>query len=104
MDLLVSQLYESQVLSQYLKCLKIINGTIFSRRLTGLKHYFITLKFKAMLRWTVIFLIIAIAAAVLGFTGIASGAASIARILFFIFIVLFLISLISGKSLKKSGV
>ena len=38
-----------------------------------------------MLRWTVIFLIIAIIAAIFGFGGVASGAASIAKILFFHF-------------------
>jgi uncharacterized membrane protein YtjA (UPF0391 family) len=54
-----------------------------------------------MLRWTVIFLIIALVAAVFGFFGIAAGAASIAKILFFIFIVLFLISLIAGR---RSGI
>ena len=47
-----------------------------------------------MLRWTLIFLIIAIIAGAFGFFGIAAGAAEIAKILFFIFIVLFLISLI----------
>jgi uncharacterized membrane protein YtjA (UPF0391 family) len=50
-----------------------------------------------MLRWTVIFLIVAIIAAVFGFGGIAAGAAGIAKVLFFIFIVLFLISLIGGR-------
>ncbi|HZH01252.1 MAG TPA: DUF1328 domain-containing protein, partial [Flavisolibacter sp.] len=40
-----------------------------------------------MLRWTVIFLVVAIIAAIFGFGGIASGAASIAKILFFIFLV-----------------
>lgn len=49
-----------------------------------------------MLRWTIIFLVIALIAALLGFTGIASGAAAIAKIFFYIFIVLFLISLIAG--------
>jgi uncharacterized membrane protein YtjA (UPF0391 family) len=57
---------------------------------------FIHLKFFTMLRWTVIFLVVAIIAAIFGFTGIAAGAASIAKILFFIFIILFLISLIAG--------
>lgn len=47
-----------------------------------------------MLTWVLIFLGIAIVAAVFGFTGIAVQAAGIAKILFFIFIVLFLISLI----------
>ena len=47
-----------------------------------------------MLSWSVTFLIIAIFAAVFGFTGIAAGAASIAKILFFIFVALFFLSLI----------
>ena len=50
-----------------------------------------------MLRWTVIFLIIAIIAAIFGFGGIAAGATDIARILFFIFLVLFILSLIRGR-------
>jgi uncharacterized membrane protein YtjA (UPF0391 family) len=50
-----------------------------------------------MLRWTLIFLVIAIIAAIFGFGNIAAGATSIARILFFIFIVLFLLSLIRGR-------
>lgn len=48
----------------------------------------------AMLRWALIFLIVAIIAAVFGFGGIATTAAGIAQILFVIFIVLFLASLI----------
>jgi uncharacterized membrane protein YtjA (UPF0391 family) len=48
-----------------------------------------------MLKWTVIFLIVAIIAGVLGFGGIAAGAAGIAKILFFVFLVLFVLSLIS---------
>lgn len=54
-----------------------------------------------MLRWAVIFFIIAIVAAVLGFGGIAEGAASIAQVLFFIFVVLFLLALIFGATLFK---
>lgn len=50
-----------------------------------------------MLRWTVIFLIVAIVAAIFGFGGIASGAASIAKFIFFLFLVLFVISLFSGS-------
>ena len=51
-----------------------------------------------MLNWSVTFFIIAIIAAVLGFTGIASGAASIAKILFGIFLVLFIVSLFFRRS------
>jgi uncharacterized membrane protein YtjA (UPF0391 family) len=49
-----------------------------------------------VLRWAIAFFIIAILAAVLGFTGISVAAAGIAKILFYIFIVLFLISLVGG--------
>ena len=55
------------------------------------------LKIKLMLRWTIIFLVIAIIAAIFGFGGIAAGAAGIAKILFFIFLVLFVLSLIAGR-------
>ncbi len=47
-----------------------------------------------LLQWTLIFLVVAIIAAVFGFTGIAKDAAYIARILFFIFVVLFVVSLV----------
>ena len=50
-----------------------------------------------MLRWSIIFLVIAIVAAIFGFGGIAEGAADIAEILFYIFIVLFVVSLIFGR-------
>jgi uncharacterized membrane protein YtjA (UPF0391 family) len=50
-----------------------------------------------MLKWTVIFLVTAIIAALIGFGGIAVGAAvPIGKILFFIFLVLFVLSLIAG--------
>jgi uncharacterized membrane protein YtjA (UPF0391 family) len=47
-----------------------------------------------MLRWALIFLVIALIAAALGFGGIYVAAAGIAKILFYIFVVLFVISLI----------
>lgn len=50
-----------------------------------------------MLSWSVTFLIIALIAAALGFTGIAGTAVGIAKILFFVFIVLFVVSLIFGR-------
>jgi uncharacterized membrane protein YtjA (UPF0391 family) len=49
-----------------------------------------------MLSWAVLFLVIALLAAVFGFTGIAGTAAGMAQILFFIFLVIFLISLVMG--------
>jgi uncharacterized membrane protein YtjA (UPF0391 family) len=48
----------------------------------------------AMLRWALIFFIVALLAAVLGFTGIAVAAAGVAKVLFFLFVVLFLITLL----------
>ena len=49
-----------------------------------------------MLKWAIIFLVIALIAGALGFTGVARGAAAIAKVLFFIFIALFIIVLILG--------
>jgi len=49
-----------------------------------------------MLRYAVIFFIVAIIAALFGFGGIAAGATEIAKILFFVFVVLFVVSLVAG--------
>jgi uncharacterized membrane protein YtjA (UPF0391 family) len=49
-----------------------------------------------MLRWAVIFLVIALVAGLFGFTGIAGGALTIAKVLFFIFIAIFVILLVMG--------
>jgi uncharacterized membrane protein YtjA (UPF0391 family) len=46
-----------------------------------------------MLSWSIFFLIIALVAALLGFSSIAGAAAGIAEILFGVFLVLFVISL-----------
>ena len=54
-----------------------------------------------MLRWSFLFLIIALFAAVLGFTNIASGAASIAKVLFFIFISFWVVMLVLGITIFK---
>ena len=55
---------------------------------------------KTMLRWALIFFIVAIVAALLGFTSIAGAAQSIGVILFWIFlaicVVMFLLGLIGG--------
>lgn len=57
-----------------------------------------------MLYWAAVFFIIALLAAVFGFTGISVAAAGIARVLFFIFIVLFIISLIFGVRARRPRV
>jgi uncharacterized membrane protein YtjA (UPF0391 family) len=54
-----------------------------------------------MLSWALTFLIIALVAAVFGFTGVYVAAAGIAKILFFVFIVLFVLSLISGGMVRR---
>jgi uncharacterized membrane protein YtjA (UPF0391 family) len=54
-----------------------------------------------MLRWSVIFFIIAIIAAIFGFGGISEGAADIAKVLFFIFLALFVIAILFGASIFK---
>ena len=49
-----------------------------------------------LLRWALIFLVVAILAGVLGFAGIMVAAAGIAKLLFYLFLVLFVISLVMG--------
>lgn len=46
-----------------------------------------------MLRWALIFLAVALVAALFGFGGVASTAAGIAQILFWVFAVFFVIAL-----------
>jgi uncharacterized membrane protein YtjA (UPF0391 family) len=57
----------------------------------------------SMLKWAAIFLVIAIIAALFGFTGIAAGAADIDRFLFFlfiaIFVIIFLLAIFTGKKM-----
>jgi uncharacterized membrane protein YtjA (UPF0391 family) len=55
-----------------------------------------------MLYWAVVFLIIALVAAVFGFGGIAVAAAGIAKFLFFLFVVIFLIMLVLGLMGRRS--
>ena len=50
-----------------------------------------------MLYYSVVFLVIALIAGVLGFGVIAGTAASIAKVLFFVFLVIFLISVFRGR-------
>lgn len=54
-----------------------------------------------MLRWSLIFFVVAIVAALFGFGGIAEGAAAIAKILFYIFAVLFVLALVLGVSIFR---
>ena len=47
-----------------------------------------------MLGWALTFLVVALLAALLGFTTIAGAAMGVAKILFFVFLVLFVVSLV----------
>jgi uncharacterized membrane protein YtjA (UPF0391 family) len=49
-----------------------------------------------MLRWAILFLVIALIAALFGFGGVASVGVEAAKILFFVFIVLAVLSFIGG--------
>jgi uncharacterized membrane protein YtjA (UPF0391 family) len=66
-------------------------------RLAGVVHLSPAEVVKKMLSWAWMFLVIAIIAAIFGFSGIVSAAAGIAKILFFVFLVIFLISLVMGR-------
>ena len=59
-----------------------------------------------MLRWALGFLLLAIIAAFLGFSGVASTSIEIAKILVFVFLVFFLVTLvvglISGRRRRRS--
>jgi len=50
-----------------------------------------------MLHWSLVFLVIALVAAVLGFGGLAGTAVGIAKILFFVFLVIWLVAFIFGR-------
>ena len=50
-----------------------------------------------MLNWAATFFIIAIVAAILGFTSIAGSAIDIAKILFVVFLILAVVSFIFGR-------
>ena len=66
-------------------------------------RYYFTLKSCVMLKWSFIFLIIAVVAGIFGFTGVEEGAASIAKILFFIFISVWIIMLVLGMTIFKKA-
>lgn len=50
-----------------------------------------------MLRWALLFLIVALVAAFLGFTDVAGVSYTAAKILFFVFLVLFVVTLVLGR-------
>ena len=56
-----------------------------------------------MLRWAIIFLVIALVAAIFGFSGIAAFSVDAARLLFVVFIVLFVITALMHVLKGKGG-
>lgn len=54
-----------------------------------------------MLNYAVIFLVIALIAALFGFGGIAAGAVEIAKILFFVFVILAVVSFVVSLMRRK---
>jgi uncharacterized membrane protein YtjA (UPF0391 family) len=57
-----------------------------------------------MLRWSLIFLIVALAAGLFGFTEVAGPSMLIAKVLFFVFLVLFVVSLLLGSRTTRDVV
>jgi len=51
-----------------------------------------------MLRWAILFFVLALIAGVLGFGGLSGDLSYIAKIMVFIFLVLFIVSLIFGRT------
>jgi uncharacterized membrane protein YtjA (UPF0391 family) len=54
-----------------------------------------------MLYWALVFLVVALVAAVFGFGGIAATASSMAQILFVVALILFVVSLFAGFVRRK---
>jgi uncharacterized membrane protein YtjA (UPF0391 family) len=54
-----------------------------------------------MLKWALIFLVLGLIAALLGFTGIAGTSIAIAKVLFFIFLAIFAVMLILGLTVYR---
>ncbi len=49
-----------------------------------------------MLNWALIFMFVALTAAIIGFTGIAVAAAGIAKVVLFLFLIFFLLLLVTS--------
>jgi uncharacterized membrane protein YtjA (UPF0391 family) len=59
------------------------------------------LKERAMLKWALIFAIVALIAGALGFSGIAGAAAGVAKLLFFVFVIGFVLFLALGAFIGR---
>jgi uncharacterized membrane protein YtjA (UPF0391 family) len=56
----------------------------------------------ALLRWALVFFVVALVAALFGFGNIAEGAAEIAKVLFFIFVAICVILVVLGLTVYRS--
>jgi uncharacterized membrane protein YtjA (UPF0391 family) len=65
-------------------------------------HFCASMGGTPMLYWAVVFLVIALVAALFGFGGIASAAVGIAKFLFFLFVVIFVVLLVMGLMRRRS--
>ena len=50
-----------------------------------------------MLRWALLFLVIALVAALFGFTSVAGTAYMAGKLIFFVFLILFVLALLTGR-------
>jgi uncharacterized membrane protein YtjA (UPF0391 family) len=57
-----------------------------------------------MLRWALLFLVVALIAALFGFTNLAGTSIFAAQILFFVFLVMFVASLIMGSRAPRDAI
>jgi len=57
-----------------------------------------------MLRWALMFLVVALIAALFGFTNVAGVSVDAAKILFFVFLVMFVVSLLMGTRAPRESV
>jgi uncharacterized membrane protein YtjA (UPF0391 family) len=54
-----------------------------------------------MLHWALVFLVLGLIAALLGFTGIAGASIGIAKVLFFVFLAIFVVMLLLGGGWRR---
>ncbi|HUR53234.1 MAG TPA: DUF1328 domain-containing protein [Gemmataceae bacterium] len=57
-----------------------------------------------MLSWALMFLVIALIAALFGFTNVAGTSMAAAQVVFFVFLILFVVSLVMGRSRPRDVV
>lgn len=57
-----------------------------------------------MLRWSLVFLVVALIAGLFGFTEVMGASWMVAKVLFFVFLVLFVISLLMGSRTSRDVV